>query len=211
MTRQAFGLAFDIERTPRTLSGYVPAKIDLGSGKELFGDLRLKGFATLLRLNIVDHLTIVGGDEGRYKDTDHPINRANAIRQMLIHDHAIDPANVSYVASKSNTLGNVGIIKDRSTSDDDFVVTSFYHCARAALDIAAAGLRLKLVAAEAFLLLNDRSFKNVLIEQLGGGPLAERCAEEIQGIADKLAGTYQSRTDTAPVTITSNTNQAIGA
>jgi hypothetical protein len=201
MTRQAFGLAFDIERSSVSQSGYIPAKIDLGSGKELFGDLRLKGFATLLRLNIVDHLTIVGGDEGRYKDTDHPINRANAIRQMLIHDYAIDPANVSYVASKSNTLGNVGIIKDRSTSDDDIVVTNLYHCTRAVLDTAAAGLRLRLIPAEAFLLLKDRSFKNELIERLGGGPLAERCAEEIQGIADKLAGTYQSRTDAVPVTI----------
>lgn len=196
---KGFGLAFDIERTSVLKSGYEPARFDLGSGKELFGTIRLAGFAAMLRLNIVETLTIVGGDEGRYKN-DNPINRAVAIREMLIHDLGMDPGRVDAVASKSNTLGNVGIIKDRSTSPDDIVVTNLYHIPRAAMDIAAAGLKLQMIAAEAFVVLEHPDTKEFVIEVFGGGPLAERCAEEIQGIAAKLAGTYQSRTDAAPVT-----------
>jgi hypothetical protein len=194
-----FGLAFDIERSSRTRSGFEPAQFDLGSGKDLFGNLRLQGFAAMLQLNIVNTLTIVGGDEGRYKGETPIINRASAIRLMLVKDYDIDPLRVDAQASKSNTLGNVGIIRDRSTSDDDIVVTNLYHIPRAALDIAAAGLRLKLFAAEAFLLLQNPSFKDAIIERLGGGALAERCGEEIQGIADKIRGTYKSRTDATPV------------
>jgi hypothetical protein len=197
---KGFGLAFDIEKSSRTRSGFAPAPLDLGSGKELFGDLRLQGFAAMLKLGIVSHLTLVGGDEGRYKGETPVINRAAAIREMLVHDHGIAPEIVASAASKSNTLGNVGIIADRSDSDNDIVVTNHYHVPRAALDIANAGLRLRLFAAEAFLLLENPLFKNSLIEQLGGGPLAERCAEEIQGIADKIRGVYQSRTDAAPIT-----------
>lgn len=211
MKRQAFGLAFDIERTTATKSGFRPAQFDLGSGKELFGLVRIAGWAAMIRLDIVDHLTIVGGDEGRYKED--PINRAVAIREMLIRDYEVDASRVDAVPSKSNTLGNVGIIRDRSTSPSDIVVTNLYHIPRAAMDLAAQGLSLPMIAAEAFTLLeakrgekehnNEGLFalkKNLLIESLGGGPLAERCAEEIQGIADKLDGSYQSRTDATPVT-----------
>lgn len=216
MERQAFGLAFDVERTSMDPSGYRPAQFDLGSGKELFGSLRISGWAAMMRLNIVDRLTIVGGDEGRYKN-DNPINRAVAIREMLIKGYEIDASRVDAVPSKSNTLGNVGIIRDRSTSSGDIVVTNLYHIPRAAMDIAANGLSLQMIAAEAFTLLeakrqakerSDQDFfeikKNMLIDSLGGGPLAERMAEELQGIADKLDGTYQSRTDAAPVTFTSD-------
>lgn len=211
MARQAFGLAFDIARSKLATSGYIPAQFDLGSGKELFGSVRISGWAAMMRLGIVDRLTIVGGDEGRYKN-DHPINRAVAIREMLIHDYEVDAARVDAVPSKSNTLGNVGIIRDRSTSPNDIVVTNLYHIPRAAMDMAAQRLTLPMIAAEAFTLLeakrDEREHnntdllalkKNLLIESLGGGPLAERCAEEIQGIADKLDGSYQSRTDAAPV------------
>lgn len=197
--RQGFGLAFDIERTPDTKSGFRPAKYDMGGVQELFGDVRIDGFAAALRLGIFEKITIVGGDEGRYKN-DNPINRAFAIREMLIHDHGIAPSLVDAVPSKSNTLGNVGIIKDRSTSDDDVVVSNLYHLPRAAMDIASAGLRLGMMAAEAYVLLEDPKAKQHIIKALGGGPLAMRYAEEVQGMADKLRGTYQSRTDVTPIT-----------
>ncbi len=200
MDIQAFGLAFDIERTNATKSGYRPAQYDMGGIQELFGDLRLDGFAAMLRLNIAKRVTIVGGDEGRYKN-DGPINRAVAIRLMLIDDHGIDPARVDAVASKSNTVGNVGIIRERTTSDGDIVTTSHYHIPRAAMDIAAEGLSLKMIAAEAFMVLEDPTTKDRIINALGSNALAMRCAEEIQGIADKLAGTYRSRTDATPISI----------
>lgn len=203
MPRQGFGLAFDIERTNTTASGYRPAQYDMGGIQELFGDLRLAGFAAALRLGVISTITIVGGDEGRYKD-DSPINRAVAIREMLIRDFGIDESRVKAVPSKSNTLGNVGIIKDSSQSDDDIVITSHYHIPRAAMDIAAAGLRLQMVAAEAFMVLEDAATKDRIIHELGSNPLALRCAEEIQGIAHKLAGTYKSRTDMSPITISSS-------
>lgn len=201
MSIQGFGLAFDIERTNTTSSGYKPARYDMGGIQELFGELRLAGFAALLRLYIVEKLTIVGGDEGRYKN-DHPINRAVAIREMLVNDYGIDPARVEAIPSKSNTLGNVGIIRDRSTSPRDIVVTSHYHIPRAAMDLEAVGLSLTMIAAEAFMVLEDATAKDRIIEELGDNALAMRCAEEIQGIAHKLAGTYQSRTDATPVTFT---------
>ena len=200
MLKQGFGLAFDIQRTNNTVSGYEPAKYDMGGIQELFGGLRLAGFAAMVRIGAVDKLTIVGGDEGRYKN-DNPINRAVAIRLMLIHDFGIDPQRVDAVPSKSNTLGNVGIIRERSASRDDIVTTSLYHIPRAAMDIAAAGLSLQMIAAEAYMLLEDRSTKDRIIHELGGNALAMRCAEEIQGIADKLDGIYQSRTDATPITI----------
>ncbi len=201
MSIQGFGLAFDIERTNTTSSGYKPARYDMGGIQELSGELRLAGFSALLRLYIVEKLTIVGGDEGRYKN-DHPINRAVAIREMLVNDYGIDPARVEAIPSKSNTLGNVGIIRDRSTSPRDIVVTSHYHIPRAAMDLEAVGLSLTMIAAEAFMVLEDATAKDRIIEELGDNALAMRCAEEIQGIAHKLAGTYQSRTDATPVTFT---------
>jgi hypothetical protein len=202
MDIQGFGLAFDIERTTATRSGYKPARYDMGGIQELFGELRLAGFAAMLRMNIVTKITIVGGDEGRYKN-DSPINRAVAIREMLIHDCGIDPARVDAIPSKSNTLGNVGIIRDRTRSPNDIVVTSHYHIPRATMDIAAEGLSLKMIAAEAFMVLEDPTTKDLIIESLGGNALAMRCAEEIQGIAHKLNGSYQSRTDAVPMTFAS--------
>lgn len=198
MTARGFGLAFDIERTNTTRSGYRPAKYDMGGIQELFGELRLAGFAAALRTGSIAHLTMVGGDEGRYKN-DNPINRAVAIRLMLIHDFGIDPNDVDAVPSNSNTLGNVGIIKARSV-DGDIVITSHYHVPRALYDIFDAGMLRNIVAAESFLMLEDPTSKNRIIEEICGPAYAMRCAEEIQGIRDKITKSYASRTDATPIT-----------
>ena len=47
------GLAFDIE-TSAKWPFFQPAECDLGSGHRLFGDLRLEGFAALLRLGFAE-------------------------------------------------------------------------------------------------------------------------------------------------------------
>lgn len=199
MDIQGFGLAFDIERTNATRSGFKPAQYDMGGIQELFGDLRLAGFAAALRLGVIKTLTLVGGDEGRYKN-DNPINRAVAIREMLVQDFGIDPSRVDAVPSNSNTLGNVAIIKSRS-KDGDVVITSHYHVPRALFDIVDAGMCRHVIAAESYLMLEDPTSKNRIIEEISGPAYAMRCAEEMQGIREKITKTYVSRTDAEPITL----------
>lgn len=196
----AFGLAFDIEKSPNRKSGFKPAQFDLGARKELFGDIRLEGFAALLQIGFAETLVIVGGNEGRYKDDAPIINRAAAIREMLVHDFGISPDRVFSIASNSNTGGNIVAIVERMNGKalswkECAVVSNFYHIPRASLDLAAAKLELPLYPAEAFWFLENEDRKLELITRLGGGSLAERIAEEVQGIADKLRGTYKPRTD----------------
>lgn len=200
-----FGLAFDIEKAP-TKSGFKPAQFDLGAGKELFGSLRLDGFASALQTGIVETLVIAGGDEGRYKNEPEAINRAWAIREMLVHDFGIVADRIQSFPSRSNTGGNIAIFKSviaerKIDTAECCLVTNLYHLPRASMDLHANGLSMQLIAAEAFWLLEDIDRKNMLIERLGEGPLAERCAEEIQGVADKIRGTYKPRTDAAPINI----------
>lgn len=190
----AFGLAFDIERAPDRASGFRPAPFDLGAGKDLFGDLRLEGFAALLRIGFARQLILVGGDEGRYKNTPYPINRAVAIGEMLIKDYGISTDRIRCIPSRSNTSGNVAIIK-AEPRDSTALVTNLYHIPRASLDLWSAELSMPSIAAEAFILIENPNRKNELIERLGGSAFAERAAEEIHGIADKLRGTYKPRTD----------------
>lgn len=202
----AFGLAFDIEKAADRKSGFKPAQFDLGAGKELFGDLRLDGFASLLRIGFAQRLVIVGGNEGRYKNETPVINRAAAIREMLLRDYDIPPDRVSSFASNSNTGGNIAVIGAQMKQSalgwgDCAVVSNLYHLPRAFLDLTAGNLPVPIYAAEAFWLLEDERRKNDLIERLGGGALAERITEEVQGIAHKLRGTYKPRTDAPAVSI----------
>lgn len=197
----AVGLAFDVQKTQYTRSGFEPAPFDLGSGKELFGALRLDGFAALLRIGFAKRLVIAGGNEGRYAGETPVINRAWAIREMLIHDFGIDPDRVESVASNSNTGGNIAAITAKFewvkiTTGEAALVTSHYHIPRADMDLRSARLLMPAYSAEAFWLLEGGGRKYHLIERLGGGPLASRIAEEIQGIADKFRGAYKPRTDT---------------
>jgi len=71
----AFGLAFEVEKSHETKSGFKPAVTDK-SQQLLFADLRLDGFAALLRLGLANSLRIVGGNEGRYKS--EGCNRSSA-------------------------------------------------------------------------------------------------------------------------------------
>lgn len=199
-----FGLAFDVEKDPLRPSGFKPAAIDLGSGKAMFGEARLEGFAALLRAGFAKRLIIVGGDEGRYRGEVPVINRAWAIRQMLVNDCGIREELVGSFASNSNTGGNITIIKREleasGLTPDDVVVTSHYHVPRAAQMMAKEGLVLPVISAEAFVLLEGIVTKEELVNRhFGGGPLAERLGEEIQGMADLIRGTYVPRTDNKAV------------
>lgn len=197
----ACGLAFDIEKDieqgKKTASGFVPARIDLGGGEELFADLRLEGFAALLQLGFAKKLIIFGGDERRYREP--VINRAWAITQMLEHDFGIPAERLGFFASRSNTLGNIEAIKRQVGNKRSVVVTNHYHIPRTDMDLEAAGLNLRCRSAEAFLLLDERVSKEVLAERLGSGPLADRMVIEINGMMEKIRGTFVSRTDVAPM------------
>lgn len=201
----AFGLAFDIEKDPTRASGFAPAAVDLGSGKPMFGEVRLEGFAALLRTEFARRLIIVGGDEGRYRGEEPVINRAAAIRAMLVSDFGINPELVDFRASNSNTGGNITIIKREFEASGlapgaVVVVTSHYHVPRAAQMMAKEGLVLPVISAEAFVLLEGIVTKEELVNRhFGGGPLAERLGEEIQGMADLIRGTYVPRTDNKAV------------
>lgn len=58
----AYGLAFNVERAD-TKSGFKP-KYSGSATDSYYFDLRLEGFACLLRLGMAKKLYIVGGDEG---------------------------------------------------------------------------------------------------------------------------------------------------
>lgn len=190
----AFGLAFDIEKSLETRSGFQPARIDLGAAKDLFGQLRLEGFAALLELGFADKLIVTGGIEGRYKEEGIP--RARAIIEMLEKDFGIPKNRLGFLVSASNTGGNVQAIKKYAGDHSrPVVVSNLYHLPRSAIDFAGNQHGVSLLPAESFILIKDRSSKESMIERFGGGPLAERIVEEIQGVTDKLLGTYQARTD----------------
>jgi hypothetical protein len=200
--RTAFGLAFDIEKAPERKSGFKPAEVDLSSRKKLFGNLRLKGFAAALQSGFARSIILVGGLEGRYPD--EAIGRATAIRKMLLEDCGIPSRRVDALQSAPNTGGNVNIIKARIREEglvasECALLSNHYHLPRVQMDLRANRLALQLYPAEAFLLLKSgtpedrKALKRQLVTGFGDGPLAERIAEEINGIADKISGVYANR------------------
>lgn len=197
----AFCLSFDVQKDNRRKSGFAPAWHDLGAKKALFGQARLEGFAALARLRIAEKLVILGGDEGRYKEESPPINRAWAIKQMLLYDFGISEGLLDFAPSNSNTGGNLAAMNaclKQTKPNENCLVSSFYHLPRIQHDLFLDRKLIPCFPAEVFILLEDESRKSLLISLLGGGLLAERIAEEIQGIAHKIKGIYQPKTDVKP-------------
>lgn len=188
----ALALGFFIEEAPERESGFKPAEYDRG-GKQ-FREICLAGLAALLRLSFAKRLIVVGGVEISIPD----VNRAWAIREMLVQDFWADPKRVEIVECPPNTLGNIQAISKLTESNfalgECGIVTSFYHIPRVSLDLVAADLPIPIYPAEAFLLVENEDRKSEIIRELGDGPLAERVGEELQGIADKLCGSYKPRT-----------------
>lgn len=195
-----FGLAFDIEKTIERKSGFRPAEYDLSSHKKLFGDLRLDGFSSMLESGFAERLIVIGGIERRYPN--ESVGRAWVIRKMLIEDLGISSERIDAVSSAPNTGGNIEtiglILRERCLEPQECaIVSNHYHLPRIQFDLRANKLLIATYPAEAFQLLNCKSpeertaRKSELIERLGSGHLAERLAEEINGIADKLIGSYR--------------------
>lgn len=205
----AFGFAFDIERTADTSSGFKPAESDLSAQKSLFGNLRLAGFASLIRTSFAQKLIVIGGNERRYADdVTAPINRAAAICKMLADDFGVDPTQLSAIVSEPNTAGNVEALKAYVKNEgvsliNSIGVSSHYHIPRIHVLLTLAGLTLELLPAEAFTLYEAGTLHELAAQKsglslaFGGGSFAERVVEEIAGIAAKLSGEYARSTATA--------------
>ncbi len=194
----AFGLAFDVEKA-NTKSGFKPARVALGSQKESYGGVRLEGFYSLLEMGYAKELVVIGGRENCHEGSDPPIDQAKAIRSMLLQERKIKPGLVRSFTSAPHALGHVSVIEalmkgEKLGQDDCIVVSSIYRLPLVHEDLFAAGLHLRLLPAEAFILVQDRQQEADLVERLGGGALAERMVQEAARIADKMRGAYRSRT-----------------
>ncbi|MBI4084909.1 MAG: YdcF family protein [Candidatus Liptonbacteria bacterium] len=183
----AFGLGFDVDAAPERMSGFKPARSDVRTGKELFADLRLEGFASLLRIGFARQLILIGGN-----------NYGEAIREMLTRDFGISSDRVlSIGGEQTNTSGDILIIRARIENPQApacgscALVSNFYHLPRTCFDMAGKNLSIPVYPAEAFWLFEDEKRIDRIAERLGGGSLAERVCVELQGIVDKLSGTYR--------------------
>ena len=110
VAKVAFGLGFNVVRDATKKSGYAPAHVDGAVGRQLFADLRLEGFAALLKLDLITTLVIVGGVEKASKTEPNPPHEADAIRKMLVLDFGISDERVVTISSGRNTAGNAGVI-----------------------------------------------------------------------------------------------------
>jgi hypothetical protein len=199
--RIAFGLAFDVEKALDRKSNFKPADTVFKTGAKQFAELRLHGFAAALECGFASKLLVVGGTESRYGK--EQISRAVAIRDMLVDDHGVAPDRVEALASEPHTIGNAQAIKaaldeQGLAAHECALITSAYHLHRVHLDLLGVGLSLPLFPAEAFWLLKgatkeERAGRRAnLVADFGHGPLAERLADELNGVAAKLEGTYQA-------------------
>jgi hypothetical protein len=195
----AFGLACDVQKARGQVNQFRAADGELSTGKKLFGDLRLEGFAALLKTGFAERLIVVGGAEARYKD--EQIGRACAVREILLRDLGVDAERVEALHSEPSTSGNVAavkrIVEERSLrSNDCAVVSSHYHLPRVHMDLWANDLLVPIFSAEAFSLLAREDpkerliYKDQMIRRFGQGALAQRMVDEIGGIADKMRGIY---------------------
>lgn len=220
MPNIGFGLAFDVERTAGTISGWRPARTKVNSQLRLFAKARLLGFVAALESGWAEKMVIVGGNEGRYMLEHPPPNQAKAIEEMLVMDHSIPRSQVRSMRSLSNTIGNVAMIRkivqdEKLSASDCAVLTSMYHVLRVKMDLQDAGLGdMPVFPAEALWLYQARydleraRRKTQLARMLTGGtrwwdvlaffvasPFAKRTADEINGICQKIEKTYRPRTN----------------
>lgn len=195
-------------------SGFHP--LDRQHGLALFGDLRWKGWADALHDGRAEHAVVIGGYE-RIPEGDLPagagyridedgralVPRPQAACLGLMERHGVEAQKLSYHVSEGNTGGNIAalraLMEQLHPAARITVTTSHYHIPRMIMDLQTADLsRLSVIPSEAYTvarLLGEgiarETIHRELATGLGGGPLADRCAAEIMGAADKLAGTYR--------------------
>lgn len=191
-----------------------PAEYDL----PLLGDLRWQGVHDALAHNIADRSIFVGGNE-RIKPEDLPshvylpleregqtvlLPRPYAACHWLSLVKHIDPDRLAWRSSVGNTGGNIATVAALLTEHkaaEITLTTNFYHIPRVIMDLNAAGLRcVNLVPSEAFsLAVHERGsaerarIQSHLLASFGESALARRAIGEINGIADKITGSYAAR------------------
>jgi uncharacterized SAM-binding protein YcdF (DUF218 family) len=196
-------LAFDIEKSGSTASGYEPAEYQLTEWGSipLFSKIRLEATAAAYHLGIAKQAVIFGGVEKRYQPAES-IGRADAIRQMLIHDYDVSPDWVASVTTKPNTQGNIESIRSwrgRRPWNSLNALTNHYHIPRASRPFSTAGIPLVFHAAEEILLLTAEGGdeRKILRSKLGedfGQDLAWRSVMEANGMADEKLKAYTPQT-----------------
>lgn len=195
----ALGLAAFTEETNKTKSGFRPADFGSADATPLFGDVRLEGFVSMLRVGFAKRLYIVGG--GKYCGRN--LSEGEIWLRMLSDDYGIEQDRLSALDSAPNTKGNAKAIAEfmRYTSllsEKYAVVSNGYHLFRSGVHLEVKGLRIPHFPAEAFWLLERGYGDEQILElarRLGGGPLAERVALEARGIAQEIDGTFRPLTN----------------
>ncbi|MFA6018090.1 MAG: ElyC/SanA/YdcF family protein [Patescibacteria group bacterium] len=183
-----YGLAFNIERA-ETKSGFLPRGCGNANDNYYF-ELRLRGFAEMLRLGFCKKLCIAGADE-KISETE-TVNRAFAITQMLIHDYGISEDQLEWIDSLPSTDGNLIAIKKHMEQSNlqSAIVTNDYHIPRSSLFAHAHDIVAPFYPAEAFLLATKQMVPTDLEKAFGEGLLVQRCVAGIKGISDMLLGQY---------------------
>jgi len=207
----AFVLSYDvicpISDDPRLAQARM-ADRHLQSGLMQFSDVWLPGVAAVLTTNLAKKVVVVGGYEARYPN--EKVSRPEVIKALLQVKHTVDPARVECAVSAPNTIGNAETIttwieREKPMERDGIVISAYWHCARAALDIMQQGIVMPVIPAEAVWLASSRSMaernaiRRELVAGLGFGDFAERVAGECNGIADKLTSVYQSLSERTKV------------
>lgn len=190
----AFVLTAEVEKDASTGSGFRCAERQFTRGGRLFGEIRYRGVASMSRLGFAkDRIRIVGGLEDRYPGEN--IIRSIAFKSILEEDMgAVGEIEADASVEATTTMNSFGVIggeMQRNPSAAYTVVTSFYHVPRTQAQLQVKGLILPVYPAEAFTLAERPSYKAELIAEFGGGELADRMVNEIQGIADLLMGRYK--------------------
>lgn len=193
----AYGLAFNIEHAD-TKSGFQPRGYG-NANDDYYFELRIRGFAAMLRLGFCKKLCIAGGDE-KINEIEI-VNRAFAITQMLIHDHDVSEDQLEWIDSLASTDGNLIAIKKHMERRNlrVAIVTNDYHIPRSLLLAYTHGIAAPLYPAEAFLLADEQMTSAELEKVFGGDAFAKRCVAGIKGISDMLLGQYSSKSSSSSV------------
>jgi|GEM_PF-5011315 len=188
----AFCLTAEVEIDSSTRSGFRCAQRQRTAGF-IWGLERYLGIAAMQRMGFARRLVIVGGHEDRYPS--QGIERAEAFKRILELDLDVRCEIIARTTGATSvTLDAMSIMRDMmAETPENAVVTSWYHVPRTELQLAFAGLPLRVYSAEAFMLAEGSITKEELAQRFGNGDLGSRMVDELSGIAALLTGSYRPR------------------
>lgn len=187
----AICLTTEVEVDQAEPHGYRFSDRQRTTGKRLYSDERFSGIAAAMRLGLAYNYFIVGGQEDRYPG--QGINRAVVTKLLLEKEYgAVSMIHAKWQSAHSVTQDVVATFTDgkpeiKANIADYVVVTNWYHAVRTTDLFRLKGWPLRVLPAEAFLLIEGMS-KVELVDRFGGGDFAERCVDECHYFADQLRG-----------------------